>query len=185
MRKRFLLLPLLLTACAQQSVVQAPDHPQQQDERAILQMTVVASSLDSWPYRNGVTFAIPDDHLHVKEQGKTWLPFIQQATAQRLQALGLKPAPASEANVIVSIGVLGEKENADSLVFAKLGMSPGGTELSKGTIALVIQDRQTQAKLWSSALQANSSAPIKATEARERTARSLVEQMTNSLPPAL
>lgn len=183
MRKRFLLLPLLLTACAQQSVVQAPEQPQQ-DERPILQMTVVASTLESWPYRNGVTFAIPEDHLHVKEQGKTWLPLIQQATQQRLLALGLKPAPASEANVIVSIGVLGEKEDADSLVFAKLGMSPGGTALSKGTIALVIQDRQSQTKLWSSALQANSSAPIKATEARERTARSLVEQMTSRLPPA-
>ena len=183
MRKRFLLLPLLLTACAQQPVVQAPEQPQQ-DERPIIQMTVVASTLESWPYPHGVTFAIPDDHLHVKEQGKTWLPFLQQATAQRLQELGLKPAPASEANVIVSIGVLGEKEDADSLVFAKLGMSPGGTALSKGTVALVIQDRQSQVKLWSAALQANSSAPIKATEARERTARSLVDQMTSRLPLA-
>ena len=145
-------------------------------------MTVVASTLDAWPYRGTVTFAIPDDHLYGKEEGKTWLPLIKAATIDRLQALGLKQASADSANVIVNIGVLGAKEDADTLVFTKLGMSPGAGPLSKGTMALVIQDRQTGVKLWSSALQANSSMPIKAESARERTIRSLVDQMTRRLP---
>lgn len=147
-------------------------------------MTVVASTLDAWPYRGKVSFAIPDDHLYGKAQGRPWLPLIKEATIARLQALGLEHASPDTADVIVSIGVLGEKEDADAIVFAKLGMSPGAGPLSKGTMALLIQDRQSQIKLWSSALQANSSMPIKATAARERTVRSFVDQMTRRLPPA-
>ena len=192
------LLSLLLAACAQTPVADtestagsadthnsaaqasSPDDPLA--NQPIVQMTVVASTLDAWPYRGTVTFAIPDDHLYGKEEGKTWLPLIKAATIDRLQALGLKQAAADNANVIVNIGVLGAKEDADSLVFTKLGMSPGAGPLGKGTMALVIQDRQTGIKLWSSALQANSSMPIKAGSARERTIRSLVDQMTRRLP---
>lgn len=192
------LLSLLLTACAQtpiensaatsgnsthQGSAQSIDDPALTDQ-PIVQMTVVASTLDAWPYRGKVSFAIPDDHLYGKAQGRPWLPLIKQATIARLQALGLEQASAETANVIVSIGVLGEKEDADAIVFAKLGMSPGAGPLSKGTMALLIQDRQSQIKLWSSALQANSSMPIKATAARERTVRSFVDQMTRRLPPA-
>lgn len=193
------LLSLLLAACAQTSSTDTPStagvanshseaaqtnslDDQLAANQPIVQMTVVASTLDAWPYRGTVTFAIPDDHLYGKEEGKTWLPLIKAATIDRLQALGLKQASADSANVIVNIGVLGAKEDADTLVFTKLGMSPGAGPLSKGTMALVIQDRQTGVKLWSSALQTNSSMPIKAESARERTIRSLVDQMTRRLP---
>ena len=192
------LLSLLLAACAQtptensaassgnsthQGSAQSIDDPALADQ-PIVQMTVVASTLDAWPYRGKVSFAIPDDHLYGKAQGRPWLPLIKEATIARLQALGLEQASPEIADVIVSIGVLGEKEDADAIVFAKLGMSPGAGPLSKGTMALLIQDRQSQIKLWSSALQANSSMPIKATAARERTVRSFVDQMTRRLPPA-
>ncbi len=192
------LLSLLLAACAQtptqngaatsgnsthQGSTQSIDDPALADQ-PIVQMTVVASTLDAWPYRGKVSFAIPDDHLYGKAQGRPWLPLIKEATIARLQALGLEHASPDTADVIVSIGVLGEKEDADAIVFAKLGMSPGAGPLSKGTMALLIQDRQSQIKLWSSALQANSSMPIKATAARERTVRSFVDQMTRRLPPA-
>lgn len=192
------LLSLLLAACAQtptqngaatsgnstnQGSAQSIDDPALADQ-PIVQMTVVASTLDAWPYRGKVSFAIPDDHLYGKAQGRPWLPLIKEATIARLQALGLEQASPEIADVIVSIGVLGEKEDADAIVFAKLGMSPGAGPLSKGTMALLIQDRQSQIKLWSSALQANSSMPITATAARERTVRSFVDQMTRRLPPA-
>ena len=192
------LLSLLLAACAQtptqngaatsgnsthQGSTQSIDDPALADQ-PIVQMTVVASTLDAWPYRGKVSFAIPDDHLYGKAQGRPWLPLIKEATIARLQALGLEQASPKIADVIVSIGVLGEKEDADAIVFAKLGMSPGAGPLSKGTMALLIQDRQSQIKLWSSALQANSSMPITATAARERTVRSFVDQMTRRLPPA-
>ena len=193
------LLSLLLAACAQTSSTDSPSTAGAADtantaaqasslddqlaaNEPIVQMTVVATTLDAWPYRGTVTFAIPDDHLYGKEEGKTWLPLIKAATIDRLQALGLQQAGADSANIIVNIGVLGAKEDADTLVFTKLGMSPGAGPLSKGTMALVIQDRQTVVKLWSSALQANSSMPIKAGSARERTIRSLVAQMTRRLP---
>ena len=192
------LLSLLLAACAQtptqngaatsgnsthQGSTQSIDDPALADQ-PIVQMTVVASTLDAWPYRGKVSFAIPDDHLYGKAQGRPWLPLIKEATIARLQALGLEQASPEIADVIVSIGVLGEKEDADAIVFAKLGMSPSAGPLSKGTMALLIQDRQSQIKLWSSALQANSSMPITATAARERTVRSFVDQMTRRLPPA-
>lgn len=193
------LLSLLLAACAQTSSTDSPSTAGAADtantaaqasslddqlaaNEPIVQMTVVATTLDAWPYRGTVTFAIPDDHLYGKEEGKTWLPLIKAATIDRLQALGLQQAGADSANIIVNIGVLGAKEDADTLVFTKLGMSPGAGPLSKGTMALVIQDRQTGVKLWSSALQANSSMPIKAGSARERTIRNLVAQMTRRLP---
>lgn len=192
------LLSLLLAACAQtpteNSAASSGNSPHQGSaqsidgsalaDQPIVQMTVVASTLDAWPYRGKVSFAIPDDHLYGKAQGRPWLPLIKEATITRLQALGLEQASPETADVIVSIGVLGEKEDADAIVFAKLGMSPGAGPLSKGTMALLIQDRQSQIKLWSSALQANSSMPIKATAARERTVRSFVDQMTRRLPPA-
>ncbi len=192
------LLSLLLAACAQtptqngaatsgnsthQGSTQSIDDPALADQ-PIVQMTVVASTLDAWPYRGKVSFAIPDDHLYGKAQGRPWLPLIKEATIARLQALGLEQASPEIADVIVSIGVLGATEDAEAIVFAKLGMSPGAGPLSKGTTALLIQDRQSQIKLWRSALQANSSMPITATAARERTVRSFVDQMTRRLPPA-
>ena len=82
-------------------------------------------------------------------------------------------------------GVLGDKEDADRLVFAKLGLDPGATASKKGTLALVLKDRQSNIILWRSALQASSDMPIRAEAARIRTAQSMIDQMTFRLPPAI
>jgi hypothetical protein len=181
MRKLVLLFPLLLSACAQPT--SAPDTNAAIHEPTV-QMTMVATSLNSWPYAAPITFAIPDTLLYGKEQGKPWLPLFQSAARDYLQALGMHEAPPEQANVLVAIGVLGEKEDAEGLLFSKLGMDPGVTVSKKGTVALIIKDRQSDTKLWSAALQASSDMPIKATEARDRTAKSLIQQMMMRLPPA-
>ena len=62
--------------------------------------------------------------------------------AAYLTSQGLKEAPAAEANVLVAIGVLGEKEDTAGLLFSKLGMDPGVTVSKKGTVALVLKVRE-------------------------------------------
>ena len=183
MRKLALLLPLLLSACAQQTGSSGSSTEAALNEPTV-QMTMVATSLANWPYATPVTFAVPDNLLYGKEQGRPWLPLFQSAARDYLTSLGLKEAPAAEANVLVAIGVLGEKEDTAGLLFSKLGMDPGVTVSKKGTVALVLKDRQSDTKLWSAALQASSDMPLKANEVRDRTARTLIQQMMMRLPPA-
>ena len=179
MRKLVLLFPLLLTACAQQQAATPTEIPHQ---APTVQMTVVATSLNRWPYAAPITFAIPDNLMYAKVKGKPWLPPFQQAARDYLIGLGLREAPASEANVLLAIGILGEEEDADSLLFSRLGMDPGVTTSKKGTVALVLKDRQSNTKLWSAALQASSDTPINVNAARDRAAQSLIEQMMMRLP---
>lgn len=181
MRKLVLFFPLLLAACAQQP---APEPTADRHQAPTVQMTVVATSLNRWPYAEPVTFAVPDNLLYGKVEGKPWLPLFQQSAREYLLGLGLQEAPANEANVVLAIGVLGDKEDADSLLFTRLGMDPGMSTNKKGTVALVLKDRQSQTKIWSAALQASSDTPIKAEAARDRAARSLIEQMMMRLPSA-
>ncbi|MGL4754903.1 MAG: DUF4136 domain-containing protein [Aeromonadaceae bacterium] len=181
MRQLLPLLAIALAACAQTSEpidTAVPHEP-------TVQMTVVSTTLSNWPYSGPITFAIPDDMMYSKEQGKPWLPLLKQAISQRMQQLGLTPAAATQADVIVMAGVLGDKEDADRLVFAKLGLDPGATASKKGTLALVLKDRQSNIILWRSALQASSDMPIRAEAARIRTAQSMIDQMTFRLPPAI
>lgn len=181
MRTLVLLFPLLLTACAQQQAATPNEVPHQ---APTVQMTVVATSLNRWPYAAPITFAIPDSLMYAKVQGKPWLPPFKQAARDYLIGLGLREAPESEANVLLAIGVLGEKEDADSLLFSRLGMDPGVTTSKKGTVALVLKDRQSSTKLWSAALQASSDTPINVNAVRDRAAHSLIEQMMMRLPSA-
>ncbi|MFC3913157.1 DUF4136 domain-containing protein [Pseudaeromonas sharmana] len=180
MRHFLPLFALGLVACAQTS---EPVDTSVQHEPTV-QMTVVGTTLSSWPYSGPITYAIPDDMMYSKEQGKPWLPLLKQAITQRMQELGLTPADPKQADVIVMAGVLGDKEDADRLVFSKLGMDPGANESKKGTLALVLKDRQSNVILWRSALQASSDMPIRAEQARSRAAQSMIDQMTFRLPSA-
>ena len=97
MRQLLPLLAIALAACAQTSEpidTAVPHEP-------TVQMTVVSTTLSNWPYSGPITFAIPDDMMYSKEQGKPWLPLLKQAISQRMQQLGLTPAAATQADVIV------------------------------------------------------------------------------------
>ena len=83
MRKLVLLFPLLLAACAQQS---APEPSADRHQEPTVQMTVVATSLNRWPYAAPVTFAVPDNLLYGKVEGKPWLPLFQQSARDYLLA---------------------------------------------------------------------------------------------------
>lgn len=155
----------------------------EQPRHATVQMTVVASSLASWPYTAPVTFALPDDHLISQEKGKPWLPLFKEALIARLGALGLQQAGnPDQANVLVTLGVLGDKEQALNPLFASLGMDPGANGGRNGTLALILRDRQSNTVLWRGALQASSDMPLTASAARSHAAQTMVTQLTFRLP---
>lgn len=180
MRRLLLLLPILLTACASQDPASTPASLHE----PTVQMTMVATALREWPYRGTVTFAIPDDQIQGQEQSKAWLPLFQSEARSQLVGLGLQEAPVDQADVIVSLGVLGEKESADQQQFSRLGLDPGVTTSRKGTIVMLLKDRQSKSRLWSAALQASSDMPITEKADLKRTAHSLISQMTMRLPRA-
>ncbi|MNO05599.1 hypothetical protein D3C81_2270550 [compost metagenome] len=63
-------------------------------------------------------------------------------------------------------------------------MTPGlqaGADARKGTLAIMLLDRQTQQTLWSSAIQLASDAPIDDTT-RQQLSQQLAEQLLGALP---
>ena len=172
-----------LSGCA--STVETASAPAEPQRHATVQMTVVAGTLAHWPYNAPVTFFLPDDHLVSQEQGKPWLPLFKDALIARLQALGLQPATSQEqANVLVSLGVLGDKEQANNPLFASLGMDPGANGGRNGTLALILRDQQSNTVLWRGALQASSDMPLTAKAARSHAAQTMITQLTYRLPGA-
>lgn len=146
--------------------------------------TMVVRPADNWRYGATPRYALAEQYQYAGNSAAPWLEPIQQAVSQDLNGKGWQSVPLDEADVLVAIGVASSKDMSDGEIFARLGMTPGlqaDADARKGTLAVMLIDRQTQQTLWSSAIQLASDTPIDA-ENRRQLSQQLAAQLLSALP---
>lgn len=146
--------------------------------------TMVVRPADSWPYGATPRYALAEQFQYAGNSAAGWLEPVQQAVSRELDGKGWQAVPLDEADLWVAIGVAGSQDISDGEIFSRLGMSPGlqadaGTR--KGTLAVVLLDRKTQQRVWSSAIQLASDVPID-DESRRQLSQQLADQLLDKLP---
>lgn len=146
--------------------------------------TMVVRPADNWPYGATPRYALAEQFQYAGNSAAGWLEPVQQAVSRELDGKGWQVAPLAEADLWVAIGVAGSQDISDGEIFSRLGMSPGlqaETGTRKGTLAVVLLAPKTQQRIWSSAIQLASDAPID-DESRRQLSQQLAGKLLGSLP---
>ncbi len=146
--------------------------------------TQVVRPAQEWRYGVTPRYALAEQLQYAGNSAALWLEPVQQATRQSLDGKGWQAVPLAEADVWVAIGVAGSQDMSDGEIFARLGMNPGlqaDANARKGTLAILLIDRQSQQTLWSSAIQLASEAPVD-DATRSQLSQQLTAQLLSALP---
>lgn len=146
--------------------------------------TMVVRPAENWRYGATPRYALAEQYQYAGNSAAGWLEPVQQAVSSDLNGRGWQAVPLDEADVWVAIGVAGSKDMSDGEIFARLGMTPGlqaGADTRKGTLAIMLLDRQSQQTVWSSAIQLASDSPIDETS-RRQLSQQLADQLLSALP---
>ncbi|MGY3858918.1 DUF4136 domain-containing protein [Aeromonas intestinalis] len=146
--------------------------------------TMVVRPADGWRYGATPRYALAEQFQYAGNSAAPWLEPVQQAVSQDLDGRGWRSVPLDEADVWVAIGVAGSKDMSDGEIFSRLGMTPGlqaKSDARKGTLAILLLDRQSQQTVWSSAIQLASDVPID-DDSRRQLSHQLATQLLGALP---
>lgn len=146
--------------------------------------TMVVRPADGWRYGATPRYALAEQFQYAGNSAAPWLEPVQQAVSQDLDGRGWRSVPLDEADVWVAIGVAGSKDMSDGEIFSRLGMTPGlqaKSDARKGTLAILLLDRQSQQTVWSSAIQLASDVPID-DDSRRQLSQQLAAQLLGALP---
>ncbi|MGK4474036.1 DUF4136 domain-containing protein [Aeromonas molluscorum] len=146
--------------------------------------TQVIRPASHWPFPAQPRYALAEQYQYSGASTEGWLEPIQQAVSRELDAKGWRSAPLDEADVWVAIGVAGAQDISDDELFARLGMNPGVQAKAgerKGTLAIILLDRQKQQAVWSSAIQLTTDSAIPESE-RATFSQELATKMLDKLP---
>ena len=146
--------------------------------------TMVVRPADNWRYGATPRYALAEQFQYAGNSAAGWLEPVQQAVSRDLNGKGWQSAPLDEADLWVAIGVAGSQDMSDGEIFSRLGMTPGmqaDSNVRKGTLAIMLLDRQTQQTVWSSAIQLASDTPVD-DDTRLQLSQQLAEQLLGALP---
>lgn len=146
--------------------------------------TMVVRPADSWRYGATPRYALAEQFQYAGNSAAGWLEPVQQAVSSDLNAKGWQSVPLDEADVWVAIGVAGSQDISDGEIFSRLGMTPGlqaRSDARKGTLAILLLDRQTQQTVWSSAIQLASDVPVD-DATRRQLSQLLADKLLGALP---
>ncbi|MGY3914370.1 DUF4136 domain-containing protein [Aeromonas australiensis] len=146
--------------------------------------TMVVRPLGDWTYGATPRFALAEQYQFAGELAEGWLEPMQQAVSRELNGKGWQSAPLDEADLWVAIGVAGGKDMSDGEIFARLGMTPGvyaSANERKGSLAIVLIDRNTGKAVWSSIIQLTSDTSI-ADSQRQLLSQQLAAELLHRVP---
>ena len=160
------------------------------DSEPILQKTVVAQSLESWPYsRNELTYVLKNKNVVATDKDLTeWTNIVKESVNSSLKGLGLKEATGTaKGKLTVIYGIVPmstKKENADAM-FDSIGLTTGSTADGMDTaIDLSIVDNSTGVSIWSGAVSASADRKLTSTAQKQSVVNILIKSIMKKLPAA-